>query len=114
VSQVRFLKALLASSPEPDVVWDPREIIKSVEELGAESQSRSGPALLAPALLARIFERSQDLDVRAACLRALLELNNAEARNQLDRLSPAGVTEARPNPGVVYLSGEAKAADGTR
>lgn len=76
--QTRFLKELLASSADPEVVWDSREIVKSVEELAAQE-----PTYSASTLIARVLERSQDEQIRAACLRALARFE--AARNQLDQ-----------------------------
>jgi hypothetical protein len=79
----RFLEQLLASSPRPDVVGNIDEIRRSIEALSEEPQTslRSAP------LIAKIFARSGDSELRLSCLRALQHLNMEQARNELRRLS---------------------------
>ncbi|HEX4595712.1 MAG TPA: hypothetical protein VH157_15610 [Bryobacteraceae bacterium] len=79
----RYLEQLLASSPRPEVVGNIDEILRSVEALSAESDAR----LRSPLLIAKVFARSGDSDLRLACLRALQHFNLEEARNELRRLS---------------------------
>ena len=70
-SEQQFLRRLLASSPRPEVVWNADAVRDSVEQLAAEPAA--GPQ--APRLIARIFEQSANKELRAACLRALEQLN---------------------------------------
>ena len=99
--QVRFLKELLASSPRPEVVWDPEEIRRSVEALAAEP-----PLPSVPSLIARVFERSEDGEIRTACLRALAHFRSEEARNELAHLSEAaGTSEGWRRLCLLYLNG---------
>src|SRR6202035_5616854 len=63
----RFLGQLLASSPRPEVVGDVDEIRRSVEAL-SEMQEAD---LRAPQLIAQVFARSGDSELRVTCLRAL-------------------------------------------
>jgi len=79
----RFLEQLLASSPRPEVVGNLDEIARSLEALSEASL----PGPHAPQLIARVFARSADSELRVACLRALQRLNVEEARNELQRLS---------------------------
>jgi len=79
----RFLEQLLASSPRPDVVGNLDEIERSIEALSEESAAGLG----APQLIAKVFARSGDSQLRFACLRALQRLNVQEARNELLRLA---------------------------
>jgi hypothetical protein len=79
----RFLEQLLASSPRPEVVGNIDEIRRSIEALSEESEATLG----APQLIAKVFARSADSELRMACLRALQHLNLEEARNELYRLS---------------------------
>jgi hypothetical protein len=66
-AHVRFLQQLLASSPRPDVVWDSDAIRQSVEDLMVDSHA--GPD--ARRLIAQVYARSGDVDLRLTCLRAL-------------------------------------------
>ncbi|HEV2688841.1 MAG TPA: hypothetical protein VGV35_09810 [Bryobacteraceae bacterium] len=84
----RFLERLLASSPRPDVVGNPSDIQASVEALA--SDPRSGQR--GSRLIAEVFARSADSDIRYACLRALQHSNATEARQELWRLSQDPVT----------------------
>jgi hypothetical protein len=79
----RFLEQLLASSPRPEVVGSVDEILRSVEALSAGPETH----LRAPGLIGKVFTRSEDPEIRFACLRALQHLNLEEARNELRRLS---------------------------
>ena len=79
----RFLQKLLDSSPRPEVVWDTDEIRRSVEAL-AEVQD-GGPRVAQ--LLAAVFARSGEPEIRLACLRGLRRMNVEEARYELRRLS---------------------------
>jgi hypothetical protein len=79
----RFLEQLLESSPRPEVVGNIDEIRRSIEALSQQPETslRSAP------LIARVFERSRDSELRLDCLRALQHLNMEQARNELRRLS---------------------------
>jgi hypothetical protein len=70
-SNVRFLQQVLAASPRPDIVWDTDAIRKSVEDLSADVNT--GPA--AERLIAQVYARSGDADLRSVCLRALQVFN---------------------------------------
>jgi hypothetical protein len=78
----RFLEQLLASSPRPEVVRNLDEIERSLEAL---SEAAADPH--SPQLIAKVFARSGDSELRVACLRALQRLNVQEARNELLRLA---------------------------
>jgi hypothetical protein len=98
----RFLQRLLASSPRPDVVGNSDEIRRSIEVLSVESEA--GPR--APQLIAEVFSRSGDSDLRVACLRALQRINVEEGRNELRRLAQdPGTGEGWRELCLVYLSG---------
>jgi len=79
----RFLAQLLAASPRPEVLWNAATIRESVDALANEPLA--GPR--AWNLIAQIFSRSGDSDLRYACLRSLQRRNVEEARNELWRLS---------------------------
>jgi len=79
----RFLEQLLASSPRPEVAWNSSAIRESVDALASEPLA--GPR--AWRLIAQIFSRSGDSDLRYACLHSLQRLKVEEARNELWRLS---------------------------
>jgi hypothetical protein len=83
LSHERFLRQLLASSPRPEVVVEVDSIRRSVEALSADQEA----GLRAPQLIAQVFARSADSELRFACLRALQRLNMDQARNELRRLS---------------------------
>ncbi len=82
-THVRFLEQLLASSPRPDVVWNGREIRQSIEALSADPDARAR----APRLIAELFARSADSELRFVCLRALQRLDMDAAQNELWRLA---------------------------
>jgi hypothetical protein len=79
----RFLEQLLAASPRPEVVWDSSVIRDSVDTLAREPLA--GPR--AWHLIAQIFSRSSDSDIRYACLQSLQKPNAEEARVELLRLA---------------------------
>jgi hypothetical protein len=79
----RFLEQLLASSPRPEVVGNLDEIERSLEALSELSTAGSQ----APQLIAKVFARSGDSELRLTCLRALQRLDVQEARNELLRLA---------------------------
>ena len=82
-THVRFLEQLLAASPRPDVVWNGQEIQQSIEALSAEPDAQAR----APHLIAEVFARSGDFELRFVCLRALQRLDMNEAQNELWRLA---------------------------
>jgi len=99
----RFLEQLLASSPRPDVVGNLDEIERSIEALSEESAA----GLSAPQLIAKVFVRSGDRELRLACLRALQRSNMEEARNELRRLSLDPQTgEGWRELCLLYLNGD--------
>lgn len=79
----RFLEQLLASSPQPDVVWSGELIRKSVEAL---SEDPAGDPKSAE-LISQVFARSGDPVLRVACLRALQRSSVELAHNELLKLS---------------------------
>jgi hypothetical protein len=99
----RYLLQLLASSPRPDVVGDADQIRRSVDAL-SEMQEAD---LRAPQLIAQVFARSGDSELRVTCLRALQRLNVEQARNELRRLSlDPGTGEGWRELCLLYLSGD--------
>lgn len=74
-ADMRFLERVLASGPRPDIVWDAGAISKSVDDLSTDAHA--GPA--ARRLIAEVYARSGDSDVRLACQRALEVFKNASA-----------------------------------
>ena len=105
-AQLRFLDRLLAASPRPDVNWDPDQIRHSIEALSAEPRKDSR----APRVIAQMFERSDDPELRIACLRALGRLDVYEARNELWRLSQDPLTaDSWRTLCLLYLHGNATA-----
>jgi hypothetical protein len=99
----RFLEQLLASSPRPDVVGNLDDIERSLEALS----EASAPGPHSPQLIAEVFARSGDSQLRIACLRALQRFNVEEARNELRRLSLDPQTgEGWRELCLVYLNGD--------
>lgn len=82
-AQVRYLRQVLASSPRPEVVQDISEIQHAIATLSQAPFAVSG----APKLIARVFERSENFEIRMTCVAALRRLDVQEARNELVRLS---------------------------
>jgi len=74
-AHVRFLEQLLAASPRPDVVWDSDAIRKSVEALSADANARPE----AQRLIAQVYARTGDSDLRSVCWRALQAFNQRAA-----------------------------------
>jgi hypothetical protein len=70
-THMRFLEQVLAAGPRPDVVWDTDTIRKSVEDLSADAHA--GPE--AQSLIAQVYARTGDSDLRSACWRALQTFN---------------------------------------
>jgi hypothetical protein len=82
-THVRFLEQVLAASPRPDVVWDAGAIRKSVEALSADSQARPQ----AQRLIAQIYARTGDSDLRSACQRALQAFDQQAAAAVAQKVS---------------------------
>jgi hypothetical protein len=62
--------------------------------------------LRAPQLIAQVFARSGDSELRITCLRALRRINVEQARNELRRLSSdPGTGEGWRELCLLYLSG---------
>ncbi len=70
-----FLDSLLASSPNPDVVWDAAAIGRSVSAL--TSDASADPK--AQRLVSQVCARSTTGDLRLTCLRAMRHWNGAPA-----------------------------------
>ncbi len=70
-TQMRFLQQVLAAGPRPDVVWDSDAIRKSVEDLSADPYASPEAHLL----IAQIYARTSDADLRSVCWRALQVVN---------------------------------------
>jgi len=86
----RFLEQLLGSSPSPDVVWDPHVIGKSVTALTANTHS----VPQARRIIAQVYARSTDDDLRRTCLEALQHLNSRSlvaAPTQSAEVAPSSV-----------------------
>jgi hypothetical protein len=74
-THVRFLEQLLAASPRPDVVWDTDAIRKSVEDLSADAHTSPE----AQRLIAQVYARTGDSDLRSVCWRAMQGFKNVSA-----------------------------------
>jgi hypothetical protein len=84
-THVQFLEQLLAAGPRPDVVWDADAIRKSVEDLSADPHA--GPE--AQRLIAQVYARTADSDLRSACWRAMQVFNQRAAASVAQRTSDA-------------------------
>ena len=89
-TDMRFLERVLAAGPRPDIVWDASAIRKSVDDLSADPHA--GPA--AQRLIAQVYARTSDSDLRSACWRALQVLDQraaaAVARNASNSVAAPG------------------------
>ena len=83
VHHQRFLEQVLAASPRPEVVADVDRMQEAIQALSSNPEE----GLRSPQLIAKVFARSADSDLRIACLRALQRFNAEEARNELRRLA---------------------------
>lgn len=70
---MQFLDQILASSPAPDVVWDPEQIAQSVSAIS--SDANASPR--AQDLVFQVCSRSTDADLGLTCLHALQRWNAA-------------------------------------
>jgi hypothetical protein len=82
-AHVRFLEQLLAASPRPDIVWDSDAIRKSVEALSADANARPE----AQRLIAQVYARTGDSDLRSVCWRALQVFNQRAAAAVAQKVS---------------------------
>jgi len=82
-AHTRYLKQLLASSPRPEIVRNPVEILHAIEALSDDPFA--GPDT--PALIGRVFDRSRDFGLRMACLHGLGRMHLDQATDELMRLA---------------------------
>lgn len=82
-AHTRYLKQLLAASPRPEVVRDPAEIRQAMEALSTDPFA----SLDTPALIGRVFDRTQDFGLRMACLDSLGHMHSDQAKSELMRLA---------------------------
>ncbi|HTC35988.1 MAG TPA: hypothetical protein VK724_21600 [Bryobacteraceae bacterium] len=84
-TQMRFLQQVLAAGPRPDVVWDSDAIRKSVEDLSADPNASPEAHLL----IAQVYARTGDADLRSTCWRALQVLNErTPAAREVSAVAP--------------------------
>ncbi len=79
----RFLREVAKSSSRVEVEWDTAEVRRSlrfVAEHGARADGKTAAAV------ARIFERTEDAEIRGLCLGGLYRINNETAKNSLVRI----------------------------
>jgi len=79
----RYLEQILAASPRPDVVANANDLRAAIEALASDPHDGSRSSRL----IAAVFARSSNPEIRYACLRALQRSNGLEARQELLRLS---------------------------
>jgi hypothetical protein len=91
---VRFLDQLLASSPNPDVVWDAGAIGRSVVALTSDANATPK----AQQLVSQVCARSTDGDLRLTCLRALQHWN-APTLSQSDAATTQPIAASGPTFG---------------
>ena len=70
--EVRFLEAVVRSSPRPEVVWDMDEVKRSLDDLVA-----TGLPGRSVNVVRRILSQTTDAETRALCERALQNLRLA-------------------------------------
>lgn len=101
-AQAHFLDRLLASSPRPEIEWNAHDIRAAVEGVAVQPQADRR----APSLIAQVFARSEDADIRVACLRALSHMDRDAARSQLLRISQdTHNTDGWRSLALLYLQG---------
>lgn len=80
----RFLQEVSRSGPQVDIVWNPDEVKRSLAAIGdhgAIAGARSA------SVVANIFLRTRDDDIRRHCLETLTRINTPKARAELQKLS---------------------------
>jgi hypothetical protein len=81
----RFLEAVLKSGPQVEVAWNIQEVRSSLQFL-LENAALRGNARTAK-IAARLFEATEDTEVRELCLASLDQINSPGAQKQLLLLS---------------------------
>lgn len=98
----RFLRQVAQSSPQIDVVWnleDVKHSLRFIAEHGSEADTRAINAT------AKIFDRTQDDEIRRTCLESLSRMSNPKARKELIRISQTeGLGEAWKQLITAYLT----------
>lgn len=89
-ADVRYLERIVAASPNPEVIRNSSEIREVIDDLSAEVGVNPASAHL----IAQIFSRSSDYELRTSCLRALKLSSAEQARDELRRISQDANTPA--------------------
>ena len=98
----KFLAQVAKSTVDIDVSGNVAEIRRSLSYISEHSSEADGRAVMATA---RIFSRTNDENIRRACLDSLSRMSNPKARNQLQRISQnSAVDPAWREMAAKYLS----------
>lgn len=85
----RFLREVAKSSSRVEVEWDAAEVRRSLRFVAERGERAGGKTAAA---VARIFERTEDKEIRGLCLGGLYRINNETAKNSLVRIYRDGAT----------------------
>jgi hypothetical protein len=98
----RFLREVAQSSPQIDVVWNLDQVKSAMRFIAEHGSEADGRAISATA---KIFNRTQDDEIRRACIESLARIDKPKARKELIRISQtAGLSEAWKQLITSYLS----------
>ena len=79
----RFLREVAKSASRVEVEWDAAEVRRSLQFVAEHGERADGKTATA---VARIFERTEDKELRGLCLGGLYRINNETAKNSLVRI----------------------------
>jgi len=80
----KFLAQIAKSTVDIDVSWNLADVRRSLAFISEHGSEAGSTAVMAAA---KIFSRTNDAEVRRACLNSLSRISNPKARNQLLRIS---------------------------
>src|SRR4029079_12465457 len=76
----RFLQEVSRSGPQVDIVWSPDEVKRSLAAIGDHGTIAGARSA---SVVANIFLRTRDDDIRRHCLETLTRINTPKARAEL-------------------------------
>jgi hypothetical protein len=82
-THTQLLRAVARSSPQTEVAWDLMTVKHSLQFLAERGAGANGAAARATG---RIFERTNDVELRHLCLDALYKINSRKAKHELLRI----------------------------
>ncbi len=98
----RFLREVAQSGPQIDVLWNLDEVKTALRFTAEHGSDADGRAISATA---KIFDRTQDDEIRRACIESLARIDKPKARKELLRISQTeGLSEAWKQLITSYLS----------